>query len=126
MSVIDHLGLPVRDMARAVPFYTEILGTLGIRCLTDFEHEGKRHAGFGVEHPVFWLSASKGPVGGTHVAFAAKSRAEVIAFHTVALSLGGRDNGKPGLRPHYHPHYFGAFVLDADGNNIEAVCHGPE
>jgi predicted lactoylglutathione lyase len=76
---------------------------------------------------VFWLQASNDePRTHQHVAFTARSRAEVDAFHAAALAAGGKDNGGPGLRPHYHPHYYGAFVFDPDGNNVEAVCHAPE
>ena len=127
MTPIDHVGLTVSDMERAVAFYTAALGALGLDCLTDFTHEGRRHAGFGDKPPTFWISSLRDkPVGPAHVAFVAKSRAEVHAFYTIALSMGGRDNGKPGLRAHYHPDYYSAFVLDADGHNVEAVCHEPE
>ena len=85
------------------------------------------HAGFGYDDkPFFWIGTGERPRGGTHVAFAAETRAEVEAFYSAALTAGGRDNGAPGLRPHYHPNYYGAFVFDPDGNNIEAVCHRPE
>jgi catechol 2,3-dioxygenase-like lactoylglutathione lyase family enzyme len=87
---------------------------------------GARVVGFGKDKPDFWISPGRQARGETHVAFTAASRAEVAAFYAVALSMGGRDNGPPGLRAHYHPDYFGAFVLDPDGNNIEAVCHKPE
>lgn len=127
MTAIDHVGLVVHDIDKSIEFYTATLKTVGIDLLADFEHEGKRHAGFGVgRHAFFWLSPTKGTTGGNHVAFTAKSRADVGAFYSVALSMGGRDNGKPGLRPHYHADYYGAFVFDPDGNNIEAVCHDPE
>ena len=84
------------------------------------------HAGFGAnDKAFFWIGTGAKPKGGPHVAFAVETRAEVDAFHRAAISAGGRDNGAPGLRPEYHPHYYGAFVFDPDGNNIEAVCHRP-
>jgi catechol 2,3-dioxygenase-like lactoylglutathione lyase family enzyme len=85
-----------------------------------------RHAGFGAGNKAFfWIGTGLKPKGGTHVAFTAKTRAEVDAFYRAAIAAGGRDNGPPGPRSHYHPHYYGAFVFDPDGNNIEAVCHKP-
>ncbi|HQZ12137.1 MAG TPA: VOC family protein [Devosia sp.] len=124
-GVIDHVGLKVADFERAFAFYREALGTLGIKVLSEFSFGADRHAGFGKEKPDFWIGTSDLQRGGAHVAFLAGSRAEVDAFHSVALSMGGRDNGGPGLRAHYHPHYYAAFVFDLDGNNIEAVCHKP-
>lgn len=123
MASLDHVGIRVHDFEKSVAFYTAALGALGIKCLMNFAHEGSHHAGFGVDLPFFWISASKKASGGTHVAFTAKSRAEVEAFYAIAVSTGGRDNGEPGLRPQYHPNYYGAFVFDPDANNIEAVCH---
>lgn len=92
-------------------------------------------AGYGTSsdhpEPAFWIGASRTPrpapvtPDGQHVAFRAPDRASVAAFHAAALAAGGRDNGPPGLRPHYHPHYFAAFVLDPDGHRLEAVCHAP-
>ncbi|HEV7276212.1 MAG TPA: VOC family protein [Devosiaceae bacterium] len=125
-DVVDHVGLKVADFERALGFYREALATLGIDLLADFTVGRDRHAGFGRGRPSFWISSGKTSRGDAHVAFTAASRAEVEAFHAVALSLGGRDNGPPGLRAHYHPDYFGAFVLDPDGHNIEAVYHGAE
>lgn len=123
--IIDHVGLRVTDFVLSRGFYVAVLGTLGIQMLADFEHERKRHAGFGIERATFWISDGKKTRGDAHVAFAARSRSEVHAFYTVALSMGGRDNGAPGLRPHYSPDYYSAFVLDHDGHNIEAVYVGP-
>jgi catechol 2,3-dioxygenase-like lactoylglutathione lyase family enzyme len=125
-DIIDHVGVTVTDFDRSLAFYTAALGTLGIKALTNFEHGGDRHAGFGIDRPTFWIGTSRNNRGGTHIAFTARSHAEVSAFYSVALSTGGRDNGAPGLRAHYHPNYFGAFVFDPDGHNIEAVCHAPE
>lgn len=87
---------------------------------------GVRVGGYGRDRPVFWLHERADTGSGRHYAFSAISRAQVDAFHAAALAAGGKDNGAPGLRPHYHPNYYGAFVLDPDGNNIEAVCHLPE
>jgi catechol 2,3-dioxygenase-like lactoylglutathione lyase family enzyme len=124
--ILDHVGIKVSDFDRSKAFYREALGTLGIELLADFAFGDDEHAGFGKEQATFWISNGRQTRGETHVAFTAASRAEVQAFYSVALSMGGRDNGAPGLRPHYHPNYYGAFVLDPDGNNIEAVCHEPE
>jgi catechol 2,3-dioxygenase-like lactoylglutathione lyase family enzyme len=124
--VIDHVGLKVTDFERAREFYREVLATLGMELLADFAVGRERHAGFGRGRPSFWIGSGKAARGDAHVAFIAASRAEVEAFHAVALSLGGRDNGAPGIRAHYHPNYFGAFVIDPDGHNIEAVYHGAE
>ena len=125
MSIIDHVGLKVSDFARSRDFYVAALGTLGIKLLTEFEHEGRHYGGFGVGKPDFWIDDKRTTRSEGHVAFSARSRAEVIAFHAAALAAGGRDNGAPGIRAHYHPDYYGAFVLDPDGHNIEAVCHKP-
>ena len=85
------------------------------------------HAGFGSPgRPQFWIATGKPVQGRVHFAFMTKDRAAVRAFHQAALAAGAKDNGAPGLRPEYHEHYYGAFVLDPDGHNIEAVCHGPE
>jgi catechol 2,3-dioxygenase-like lactoylglutathione lyase family enzyme len=119
--MLDHVSLTVSDFPRAAAFYDEALAPLGLTCLSG----SADHAGYGDVRPFFWIGA--GPAGGpAHVAFAAATRAEVRAFHAAALAAGGRDNGPPGVRAHYHPTYYGAFVLDPDGNNIEAVCHAPE
>ncbi len=120
--MLDHVGLEVSDYEASKAFYSEALAPLGISQLMEIEGMG---AGFGDDRkPYFWVYA-RGPVGtGTHVAFAVPSRDLVDAFHEAALAAGGRDNGGPGPRP-YHEHYYGAFVLDPDGNNVEAVCHRP-
>jgi len=124
MSGLDHVGISVRDFEKSLAFYKEALGALGIKCLMEFEHEGTRHASFGAgEHGFFWVSSGNRTRGEMHIAFTANSRAEVEAFYSVALSVGGSDNGRPGLRPHYHANYYGAFVFDPDGHNVEAVCH---
>lgn len=126
--MIDHVGLKVRDYQRSRDFYVASLGALGIELLADFEAGGEHYGGFGTaEGTRFWLSSGKQMrEGDSHVCFTARSRAEVEAFHMIALATGGRDNGGPGLRPHYQPNYYAAFVFDPDGNNIEAVCLGEE
>jgi catechol 2,3-dioxygenase-like lactoylglutathione lyase family enzyme len=128
--MLDHFGFEVGDFARSRDFYERALEPLGIRLLME-PVEGA--AGFGTESergpkPFFWISArGRPPVSGAHVAFGAEETAQVDAFHAAALAAGGVDNGPPGARPIYHPGYYGAFVLDPDGNNIEAVCHqGPQ
>jgi catechol 2,3-dioxygenase-like lactoylglutathione lyase family enzyme len=121
--ILDHIGLNVRDFAKSRAFYLVALAPLGIRIVK----EGDGWAGFNREGKGgFWITGADVPSIPIHVAFAAKDRAEVRAFYTAALAAGGRDNGAPGLRPQYHPDYYGAFVLDPDGHNIEAVCHAPE
>jgi catechol 2,3-dioxygenase-like lactoylglutathione lyase family enzyme len=128
--MLDHIGLAVADFDRARAFYRAALKPLGLGVVMEVtaqESGGDAHAGFGDEgKPFFWIGAGAKLKGGAHVAFAAKTRAEVDAFYAAAIAAGGRDNGAPGLRPHYHPNYYGAFVYDPDGNNIEAVCHRPE
>jgi len=125
--MLDHIGVAVADMDRSKAFYAAALKPLRLGLVmevTAAQTGTEAHAGFGAESkPFFWIGTGAKPKGGTHVAFVAETRAEVEAFYRAALAAGGRDNGAPGLRPHYHPNYFGAFVLDPDGNNIEAVCH---
>lgn len=130
--MLDHIGFGVADLARSRAFYAKALAPLGYSVVMEVTAEETGtfgHVGFGADgKPDFWISGG-GPQPGVvhfHVAFAAKDRATVDAFHAAALAAGGRDNGGPGLRPHYHPNYWGAFVFDPDGNNIEAVCHRPE
>jgi catechol 2,3-dioxygenase-like lactoylglutathione lyase family enzyme len=128
--MIDHIGVAVSNMERAKAFYLNALERLGIGVLMEVSAEetgGDAHAGFGKENKAFfWIGTGDKPKGGAHVAFTAQTRADVDAFYHAALAAGGRDNGAPGLRPFYHAHYYGAFVFDPDGNNIEAVCHRPE
>ncbi len=121
--MLDHLGLTVSDLARSKAFYAAALAPLGYSLVMEFGD----HAGFGVApKPDFWLAPGAPVQPPIHVAFRARTRAEVDAFHRAALRAGGRNNGDPGLRPHYHPTYYGAFVLDPDGNNVEAVCHAAQ
>jgi catechol 2,3-dioxygenase-like lactoylglutathione lyase family enzyme len=123
--MLDHVGIEVSDFGRSKAFYESALEPLGIRLLMEFETT----AGFGkdTEHgpkPFFWIGAHGRPVvSGAHVAFGAHTPELVDAFHGAALAAGGTDNGAPGFRPIYHPGYYGAFVLDPDANNLEAVCH---
>jgi catechol 2,3-dioxygenase-like lactoylglutathione lyase family enzyme len=128
--MIDHIGLHVHDVAKATEFYVQALAPLGIGIVMQVSAEetgGSAHVGFGsAQKPFFWIGEGENPSGPLHVAFAAGSRAAVDAFYQAALKAGASDNGKPGLRPEYHANYYGAFVLDPDGNNIEAVCHLPE
>ena len=127
--MIDHIGMPVSDIARATEFYLEALAPLGIAIVRQVSAEESGHGaavGFGAnQKPFFWIGEGERLGGHVHVAFAASSREAVDAFYRAALAAGGKDNGAPGLRLHYHANYYGAFVLDPDGNNIEAVCHAP-
>jgi catechol 2,3-dioxygenase-like lactoylglutathione lyase family enzyme len=120
--MFDHIQLKVKDLKSSKRFYTAALAPLGFS--VQYEDDGV--IGFGPKGaPALWLGQgeSRGPV---HIAFAAKDRAAVRAFYAAALPAGGKDNGKPGLRPAYHPNYYGGFVKDPDGNNIEAVSHQAE
>jgi catechol 2,3-dioxygenase-like lactoylglutathione lyase family enzyme len=120
---LDHIGVVVRDFAKSRAFYLAALAPLGIRVVK----EGDGWAGFNREgKDGFWIASGGEPSGPIHVAFTARDRTEVRAFYAAALAAGGRDNGAPGLRPQYHADYYGAFVLDPDGHNVEAVCHLPE
>ena len=120
--MIDHTGVTVSDVARSKAFYRAALAPLGYDLLMEWE----QFAGFGVApKPDFWIGLGKPNQPPIHLAFRAETRAQVDAFHKAAMAAGGKDNGLPGLRPQYHPNYYGAFVLDPDGHNIEAVCHSP-
>lgn len=127
--MIDHITFGVTDFARSTAFYDRAFVPLGVQRLFDVppEHSGGvRSTGYGDSRPWFWIAEQDATKGKLHIALSAKSRADVDAFHAAALTAGGRDNGAPGLRPHYHPNYYGAFVLDPDGHNIEVVCHSAE
>jgi catechol 2,3-dioxygenase-like lactoylglutathione lyase family enzyme len=126
--MIDHIGFAVSDYERAKAFYTQALAPLGYVMVKELPAEkteqGYPAAGFGAGgKPDFWIGAEGKLEKPVHVALIATDRAAVDAFHRSALAAGGRDNGAPGLRVHYHPNYYAAFVLDPDGHNIEAVCH---
>jgi catechol 2,3-dioxygenase-like lactoylglutathione lyase family enzyme len=128
--MIDHVGFAISDLEKSSAFYAAALAPLGIAELMRVtpEQTGAGTAiGYGKDDkPFFWIGDNERVGQGTHIAFAVDSRAEVDAFHAAALAEGGTDHGAPGIRPHYHPNYYGAFVLDPDGQNIEAVCHRPE
>ena len=136
--MIDHLSLAVADIDRSRTFYDAVMATLGLDRLMNEETEHYVASGYGMagsDEPGFWVGADAeakpgsdaevlAPVG-QHIAFTARSRAQVDAFHAAGLAAGGRDNGAPGLRPHYHAHYYAGFLIDPDGHHIEAVCHAP-
>ena len=120
--MIDHTGIGVADVGRSAPFYDMALAALGLRRVMQMpENVGSDGIGYGVSFPIFWIDRFHPHSARQHTAFAAKSRTEVDAFHAAALKAGGTDNGAPGLR---RPKYYAAFVLDPDGNNIEAVFRG--
>ena len=129
--MIDHMGISVSDYPKSRAFYDAVMPMIGAeRCMevtaeeTGGTYEG---AGYGVGgKPSFWIGIGGALQGRLHVAFAAPDRASVDAFYAAAMKAGATDNGPPGIRAHYHPNYYGAFVLDPDGHNIEAVCHRPE
>jgi catechol 2,3-dioxygenase-like lactoylglutathione lyase family enzyme len=123
--MLDHVGFGVSDYARSKAFYSQALAPLGISLLLEPIAEA---AGFGSDgKPFFWIeSRGQAVTGRLHIALAADDRAAVDAFHAAAVAAGGTDNGAPGVRAIYHPSYYGAYVLDPDGHNIEAVCHRPE
>lgn len=119
--MIDHLTLTVRDIKKSRAFYERVLETLGYR--QQMEWQGSY--GYGDKKPDFWMKQGE-PQRPMHIAFRAKTRAQVDAFHVAAIAAGAKDDGKPGPRPHYHENYYGAFVIDPDGHPIEAVCHQAE
>jgi catechol 2,3-dioxygenase-like lactoylglutathione lyase family enzyme len=126
--MIDHTGIGVADVVRSAAFYDAALGALGLRRVMQIpEKDGADGVGYGVDYPVFWIDRFHPHSVEQHTAFAARNRAEVDAFHAAALQAGGTDNGPPGLRDTtngYAPGYYAAFVLDPDGNIIEAVFRG--
>jgi catechol 2,3-dioxygenase-like lactoylglutathione lyase family enzyme len=128
--MIDHLGVGASDYHVSRHFYDTALAVLGITPLfeiTAVQSGGYEGMGYGKDGKAFFWLANDGPRGpGIHIAFSASSRAVVDAFYATALSNGGKDNGAPGLRPHYHEDYYAAFVFDPDGINVEAVCRAPE
>ncbi len=128
--MIDHTGVIVSDFAKSKAFYEKALSPIGYTLIAEFSAEITGHAdvaGFGEPpKPDFWISRGAPNKPPIHVALRVQSRTQVRAFYEAAIAAGGTDNGAPGLRPHYHPDYYGAFVLDPDGHNIEAVCHDAE
>jgi catechol 2,3-dioxygenase-like lactoylglutathione lyase family enzyme len=123
---MDHMTVRVRDIGRTRAFYDVALAPLGYKLSFDQVHDGVHILGYACEGRFdTWFTDTPPPSGPTHVAWTADTRAAVDEFHRAAVAAGGRDNGGPGERPHYHPGYYGAFVLDPDGNNVEAVCHAP-
>jgi len=128
--MIDHTGLQVSKPEVSRQFYTQALAPLGYAILMEVPKEftgGRAVLGYGVApKPDFWTAEGEPNQPRVHIAFRAESHAQVDAFYRAAIAAGGKDNGPPGPRPHYHEHYYGAFVLDPDGHNIEAVCHTPE
>lgn len=126
--MLDHVGILVADWTKSKAFYDAAFAPLGVTLLNQVPEEytgGLKVGGYGRDKPDFWMTESREPGPGRHYAFSAKTRAEVDAFYAAAMASGGRDNGGPGLRPDYHPNYYAAFVIDPDGNNVEAVCHAP-
>lgn len=127
--MIDHTGINVSNFERSKEFYTQSLASLGYQLLYEFDASGvgsASGAGFGIDgQPDFWIFQGEPNTPRIHIAFRAETREGVQAFYEAALQAGGQDNGAPGLRTHYHPNYYGAFVFDPDGHNIEAVCHTP-
>ncbi len=121
--MIDHISINVSDVVKSRAFYEQALKPLGYEVIADFGHVIGLGAG---GKPDFWIGDRDRPGTPIHVAFASPDRETVDAFYEAALAAGGKDNGPPGLRVHYHPSYYGAFVRDPDGNNVEAVCHQPE
>jgi catechol 2,3-dioxygenase-like lactoylglutathione lyase family enzyme len=120
--MIDHLTLTVRDLQSASAFYTRVLAPLGYSKQSDYGVI----QGFGPQgKPAFWIKQGPAPQSAMHLAFRSRDRAAVDGFHAAALGAGGKDDGAPGIREHYHPNYYGAFVIDPDGHHIEAVCHAP-
>jgi catechol 2,3-dioxygenase-like lactoylglutathione lyase family enzyme len=117
--LFDHVKLPVRDLARSRAFYERALQPFGVRVI-----QSSQGSGFALDDQDFWIMEQEVAAGSVHIAFAAPDRETVDAFHAAALEAGGVDNGRPGLRLHYHAGYYAAFVLDPDGNNVEAVFHG--
>jgi len=135
--MIDHIGVTARDLKASRAFYDAALAPLGlgvVMSVTAEETGSSAHLGYGptearpdlqVGKPYLWITEGGVPTGPMHIALRAFDRSQVDAFHAAALAAGGTDNGAPGVRPHYHPNYYAAFVLDPDGRNVEAVCHAP-
>lgn len=123
--MIDHITFGVSDFTRLAAFYDRAFAPLGVRRLFDESGGAEKVVGYGDDRPWFWIADGAPTSGPLHVALRAGSRAAVEGFHREAVAAGGSDNGGPDLRPHYHPGYYAAFVLDPEGRNIEAVFHDP-
>ena len=124
--MIDHTGIGVADVSRSAAFYDSALAALGLRRVRQIpDGVGSDGVGYGADYPVFWIDRFHPHSVRQHTAFVARNRAEVDAFYKAAMAAGGTDNAAPGLRDHYRPNYYAAFVLDPDGNNMEAVYRGP-
>ncbi|AOY01620.1 VOC family protein [Jeongeupia sp. USM3] len=127
--MIDHVGITVSNFEQSKSFYASALSPIGYVLLMDLPKAvsgSKDFAGFGaLPKPDFWIGGNAADIQPVHVAFSAPDRAQVRAFYAAAIAAGGRDNGAPGIRAHYHPDYYSAFVLDPDGHNVEVVCHAP-
>lgn len=120
--MFDHIGFGVTNLAQSKAFFLKALEPLGVTVAM----EGPYGVGLGKNNkPMLWLSESAQQPAHLHLAFVAENRKQVDAFYQAAMAAGGKDNGAPGLRPHYHANYYGAFVIGPDGHNIEAVCHAP-
>jgi len=120
--MFDHITFGVTNLGKSKTFYLQALHPLGV----DVAMEGPYGVGLGRNRkPSLWISETKERPAHLHLAFVAETREQVDAFYAAAIAAGGKDNGAPGIRPHYHPNYYGAFVFDPDGHNVEAVCHGP-
>lgn len=120
--IIDHIGISVRDYSASLAFYAKVLAPLRIEKIMEVEG----WAGFGRDgKPEFWFGSHSDIQIPMHLAFSAENRSQVDSFYQSAISAGAKDNGKPGIREIYHPNYYGAFVIDINGHNLEAVCHNP-
>lgn len=121
--MFDHVGIGVGNLEESKAFFLQALTPLGVAVVM----EGPYGLGMGRgQKPSLWLHSTDEPSAPLHLAFAADDRKQVDDFHRAAVAAGGKDNGAPGLRPHYHPNYYGAFVISPDGHNVEAVCHKPQ
>ncbi len=121
--MLDHIGIGVSNLVASKAFYLKALAPLGVTVVMEFPEA----IGLGTPgKPDFWISEAKEKPVPLHLAFSAATRAQVDAFYAAALEAGAKDNGLPGIRAHYHPDYYGAFVIGPDGHNVEAVCHRPE
>ena len=121
--MFDHIGIGVTDLEASKSFFLRCLAPLGVVAVMEFPDAVGLGQG---RKPSFWLGSMSGQPAPLHLAFTADERAQVDAFYRLALEAGGQDNGAPGLRPHYHPNYYGAFVIGPDGHNVEVVCHKPQ